>query len=186
VRRITKAALGGVAGFALVLGGTQVAVGSLEGTYKFFRDNLVDPEPPFTNDGAFDSAKAKTTITQTTDGTTTFAIRVTGIDPSVEGAQFGAHLHVGECVKTGGHYQHVVGTGPAWINPHNEVWLGLEPDVEGMALGRTTVTFVPDDDKYPEHSPGKMSIVIHKGPLDAPGAKQACFPLSVPQWADGV
>ena len=194
LRRITKAALGGIAGCALVLGGTQAAVGALEGTYRFSRADLVDPESPFVNDAAFASAKAKTTIIETSDpSTTTITIRVTGIDPTAEGQEFGAHLHVGDCDKTGGHYQHVFGTGDAFVNDQNEAWISIVPDVDGMALGTTTVEWVPDDDKYTDaFALGKMSIVIHKGPLrptedlPGPGPKQACFPLSVPQWSDNV
>jgi hypothetical protein len=186
VRRITKAALGGLAVCALALGGTQVASGALEGTYKYFRHNLVDPLPLF-NDAAFDGAKAKTTITETTDGTT-FAIRVTGIDPSfpVPDGGFAAHLHVGPCEASAGHYQHVVGTGSDWVNADNEAWFAVVPDEDGMALSKTTVGFVPDDKKYELNVPGKMSIVIHEGPISAPGPKQACFPLDVPQWADPI
>jgi hypothetical protein len=180
LRRITKAALGGVASCALILGATQVAAGSLAGIYKSEKDDLKDPLP-LTNDGVFDSAKAMTTITQT-DGTTTFEIRVTGIDGAV-GQPFGAHLHIGPCENSGGHYQDVIG-GP--IDAVNEAWVAVVPDADGVALGETTVNFVPDDDKYPLHWPGKMSIVIHQGPLDAPGAKQACFPLPVPQWSDDI
>jgi hypothetical protein len=183
LRRITKAVLGGVAGCALVLGGTQVAVGSLAGTFMSEKDDLKDPLP-LTNDGAFDSAKARTTITQAADGTTTFAIHVTGIDSSA-GGEFGAHLHIGPCDNSGGHYQDVIG-GP--IDAVNEVWIAINP-VDGTALGTTTVGFVPDDDKYPSHTPGEMSIVIHQGPLDDPRTKQACFPLPVwssPDWTDGI
>jgi hypothetical protein len=184
LRRITKVALGGLAGCALALGGTQLAAGSLAGIYKSESDDLKDPAP-FSNDGAFDSAKARTTITQT-DGTTTFAIRVTGIDSSAQG-EFGAHLHIGPCDNSGGHYQDVIG-GP--VDAVNEVWIAINP-VDGTALGTTTVGFVPDDDKYALHEPGQMSIVIHQGPLEppGPGAKQACFPLPVwssPDWTDGI
>jgi hypothetical protein len=192
LRRITKAALGGLAGCALALGGTQLAAGSLAGIYTSESDDLKDLAL-VTNDGPFDSAKARTTITQT-DGATTFEIRVTGIDSSAQG-EFGAHLHIGPCSNSGGHYQHqspepgVIGTTYEWANPYNEVWIAIKPG-GGSALGTTTVDFVPDDDKFLNlnDSPGKMSIVIHQGPLDAPGAKQACFPLSVlsaPDWTDG-
>jgi hypothetical protein len=189
LRRITKAALGGLAGCALALGGTQLAAGSLTGIYTSESDDLKDLAL-VTKDGPFDSAKARTTITQT-DGATTFEIRVTGIDSSAQG-EFGAHLHIGPCDNSGGHYQNVTDpedpTNPELINSDNEVWIAIKPG-GGSALGTTTVGFVPDDDKYPFHTPGKMSIVIHEGPLDNPRTKQACFPLSVlsaPDWTDDI
>ncbi len=66
LRRITKAALGGLAGCALVLGGTQVASGALSDNPQELHERLVttvltsDCEP-------FDSAKAKITIDEGTD-----------------------------------------------------------------------------------------------------------------------
>jgi hypothetical protein len=104
VRRFTKAALGGLAGCALVLGGTGVASGELLDFLKIHRDsNDVNASTV-----ALDSAKAKITIDKGTDSegreNTTFAIRVTGIDltgidPLMVGQPLGAHLHVGQCVE---------------------------------------------------------------------------------------
>jgi superoxide dismutase, Cu-Zn family len=176
MRRITKAALGGIAGCALVLGGTQVASG-VPGAFKFQEAlmDLLTAEPP----GPFDSARAKTTITQTADpATTTFTMRVTGIDPSVAGREFAAHLHVGPCDNSGPHYKdNFLGA----ADDVNGAWLAVVPNEDGMALSETTVLFVPDDTKpeYEAYTPGEMSIVIHQGPLTSPSTKQACFPLSV-------
>ena len=146
----------------------------------------MDPAP-LTNDGAFDSAKAKTTIVETTDPSTKFTLRVTGIDPSAAGQQFAGHLHVGPCSNSGGHYQDIY-LGP--VDDKNEAWFAVVPDDDGMALSTTTVGWVPNDAKpeYATFTAGEMSIVIHKGPLLAPGPgpKHACFPLSVPQWSDGI
>jgi hypothetical protein len=186
LRRITKAALGGLAGCALVLGGTQFAAGSLVGTYRSESDDLKDPEAPFTNDGVFDSAKARVTIVETTDPSTTFTFRLTGIDGEA-GQEFGAHLHVGPCDNTGPHYKNdFFGS----VDNVNEAWFAVVVDDGGSAVSQTTVGWVPNDAKsvYGAYTPGKMSIVIHEGTLlqPAPNPKQACFPLSVPQWADGA
>jgi hypothetical protein len=63
MRRITKAALGGLAGCALVLGGTGVASGALLDLLKVHRDsNDVNAAAV-----AMDSAKAKITIDKGTD-----------------------------------------------------------------------------------------------------------------------
>jgi Cu/Zn superoxide dismutase len=209
VRRITKAAIGGLAGVTLVLGGTQAANGALVAK-EWFRDTLTDL---LTADGPFDSAKAKITIAERTNGTTTFRIRVRGIDPSIAGETLGSHLHTGKCVEgdtgtpadgdipatipgglAGPHYNHQVvaegkvfpttalpsGPNVAEINADTEVWFNLVPDEEGIAFDETTVPFVPRD---PD---GFMAVVIHVMPTDPntgkAGDRQACFPLSVPQW----
>jgi hypothetical protein len=184
--------LGGLAGSALVLGGTQAASGAIEAK-SWFRDTLTDL---LTADGPFDSAKAKITITERTNGSTTFRIRVRGINPSIEGTTLGAHLHVGQCLEgsgslAGGHYNHDVVVGgkklpaadvapehTARIGPETEVWFDLVPDQGGVAFDETTVPFVPVD---PD---GVMSVVIHDGPTNPANGtagtyRQACFPLSV-------
>jgi hypothetical protein len=206
VKRITKAVLGGLAGSALVLGGTQAASAALEAKFSF-RDALTDLlETP----GPFDSAKARITIAERTDGSTTFRIRVRGIDPSIEGATLGSHLHTGKCVEgdfgdpdaevpaipggqAGPHYNHDVvvggkklpaeGVAPediARIGPETEVWFNLTANAAGVAFDETTVPFVPVD---PD---GVMAVVVHVGPTNpltgAASTRQACFPLSVPQW----
>lgn len=209
MRRITKAAVGGFAGLALVVGGAQAANGALVAK-EWFRDTLTDL---LTTDGPFDSAKAKITITERTNGTTTFRLRVRGIDQSIAGERLGSHLHSGKCVAgdvgapadgdipatipgglAGPHYNHQVVTegkvfptaavpsGPtvAEISPNTEVWFDLVPDEDGVAADETTVPFVPQD---PD---GVMAVVIHVMPTDPntgkAGDRQACFPLSVPQW----
>lgn len=71
MRRIAKAAIGGVASYALILGGTQFASGAASGIFKF-REDLTDF---LTDDGPFDSAKAKAMIEETADGGPTFEVR---------------------------------------------------------------------------------------------------------------
>jgi hypothetical protein len=182
LRRITKAALGAVAGCALVLGGTQAANGELSEIYKF-REDLTD----FVIDktGPFDSARAKTTISETADGRTTFAVRVTGIDiDGLEpGRTFGGHLHVGPCdtATNFGHYRHdPTLEGADLTTPPNELWFNFTPDADGMAYDVQTAPWVPVD----ENGDG-MSIVVHLGTAEQPtvdSPKQACFPLNVAQW----
>jgi Cu/Zn superoxide dismutase len=209
VRRITKAALGGLAGCALVLGGTQVASGALSDVLKIqgFAEDLAT-----STEGPLDSARAKIVITEGTNSTT-FAVRITGIDPSIQGAKLGGHLHTGPCEEgqstlAGPHYNdEVVKQGkvaptplvpypdnPAEVSPKTEVWFEFVADAEGMAYDETTVDFIPDDSD-PARDPGVMSVVVHvretntaywyPNPLaivgDA-GPRQACFPLLVPQW----
>jgi Cu/Zn superoxide dismutase len=213
VRRITKAALGGVAGCALILGGTQAASGALSTILKIREDSgdfLTATAQPL------DSAKAKITINEGTDSTggpaTTFSIRVTGIDPSIAGKTLGSHLHTGPCVEgdagpppgptAGPHYNHQAALGDTTpdVNRETEVWFDLVADSEGMAYDETTVPFVPIDSESTDtitKTPGVMSVVVHVLPTNTElgkpnvgqpagfaGTRQACFPLSVPQWAD--
>jgi hypothetical protein len=202
VKRIAKAVLGGVAGGALVLGGTQAASGAL-GDLLRIEDDSNDLQTSM--DNPLDSARAMITIGQgTTD--TTFTIRVTGIDMSElepSSTTFGSHLHTGPCIEgdgtaAGPHYNNdvVVGgmdfpvpgkkPGPhtAEVSPNTEVWFDVIPDDGGVAYDVTTVPFVPVD---PD---GVMSVVVHVSftnpETGAAGARQACFPLSVPQWIPAV
>jgi Cu-Zn family superoxide dismutase len=198
VKRFTKAALGSLAGSALVLAGTQVAGAST--TYRYV-DKLGDFAA---EDGPFDSTTGKVTIVENDDGTTTFSIKITGIGISAAGQEFGAHLHTGPCVDgdyanpsiqknagslAGPHYNADIAAGvPAAevvISPDTEVWFELIPSKEdGAARDRVTVPFVPVD------LDGVMSIVIHADHTNQTtglaGARQACFPLSVPQWKPTV
>jgi Cu/Zn superoxide dismutase len=179
MRRITKAALGGVAACGLILGTTHLAVGAEVATYRYV-DDLKDLHSDA--EGPLDDANAKVTIVQTTDGTN-FSIRVTGIDPDAAGVHFHSHLHTGPCIKdngsaAGGHYN--TGLIPGNVSPLTEVWFELVPDDEGMASDETLVDFVPVDSL----TPGVMSIVIHNP--DFPSIREACFPLQVPQWEPGA
>ena len=196
MRRITKAALGGVAGCALVLGGTQVASGVLSTIFREQSENLLtDPLV----DRPFDYAKATITITlddvEGKDKSSTFRIDLTKIDPTAAGKTLGSHLHSGPCVEdlgasAGPHYNHDVvtrnkvfpapGEPPgriAEVSPNTEVWFDLIPDAAGVASDETTVPFVPVD---PD---GIMSVVVHVLPTNpttgGAGTRQACFPLSV-------
>jgi hypothetical protein len=193
LKRITKAALGGVAGCALALGGTQVASGVLSTIFREQSGDLLAAEGPF------DMAKA--TISIAVDGnTTTFNIDLTKIDPSqLDPLQpvLGSHLHTGPCVEgdggsAGPHYNHDVVTNnkrfpvpgevktygyTAEISTSTEVWFDLRPDGLDHASAETKVDFVPVD---PD---GVMSVVVHaKGTNPTTGTagdRQACFPLSV-------
>jgi Cu/Zn superoxide dismutase len=199
LKRITKAALGGLAGCALALGGTQVASGVLSTIFREQSENLLAASGPF------DYAKATTTIT--VDGNnTTFKIDLTKIDPSAEGKLLGSHLHTGPCIEeiaggsAGPHYNHEVvtmnksfptgektyGYTAEVSSPDTEVWFDLIPDADGNASDETTVPFVPVD---PD---GLMSVVVHVGGTNSAygvpyhegkvagfaGTRQACFPLS--------
>jgi hypothetical protein len=184
VRRITKAALGGLAGCALVLGGTQAANSAVD--YFPYLDDLVD----LPVDGPFDEASATLRLKVSPDATN-FKLEVEGIAASAAGDQFGAHLHTGVCdeeddTKAGPHYNHeIVALGvpkeAAEISPETEVWFDFVPSAHGKATDDATVPFVPVD---PD---GVMSIVVHLLPTNpntgTAGLRQACFPLDVSDWA---
>jgi Cu/Zn superoxide dismutase len=191
VRRITKAALGGLAGCALVLGASQAANGdSANMTYLLERA----PTGDFWKDpGPFDEAKGTLRVAQAPDDAATgFKLTVEGIEGAA-GQEFGAHLHTGPCVdedyaipaqpatqeqpatpakvagsKAGPHYNHETATTgdltPA-VNTQTEVWFNLVPNDHGEATDDTKVNFVPTDNS-PLLIPGEMSIVIHALPTN--------------------
>jgi Cu-Zn family superoxide dismutase len=188
MRRISKAALGGIAGGALILAATQTATGLAPILNFLYSDEVVD----LPAEGAFDAASANLTVKVAPDGTN-FRLDVTGIDPSAadDVSGVGAHLHTGECKKQDGalagpHYNHeVVALGvparEAEISPETEVWFHLVPSTHGEATDSTFVPFLPVD---PD---GVMSIVVHVAATNpetgAAGARQVCFPLDVSDWA---
>jgi hypothetical protein len=182
LRGITKAAIGSLAGFALVLGGTQVASGSDVLRWLFEDQGLTDmvPVPGLDPaDIAFDRATASLRIMDTPEGTG-LKLRVEGIDTSVEGRVFGSHLHVGPCLPgadtTGGHYQNIEG-GPTTAD--NEVWFEVIPNANGVATHDAFVSFDPVD----RIGNGDMSIVIHalttNPETGKAGTKETCLPLEV-------
>jgi len=187
MRRITKAALGGLAGCALAIGGMQAASSEtlLQQVFPGWLTDLDDngPDLPFETTGAFDSAKGKLKVTETSDGKTTFSLEVRYIEPGFTDRTFGSHLHTDSCETygpslTGPHYQHRLG------DLTSEVWFSLKPNDEGVAVDTTVVDFVPKD---PDGN-GVMSIVIHAkdtNPADGKaGDKEVCLPLDVSTtWA---
>jgi Cu/Zn superoxide dismutase len=187
LKRITKAALGGLAGCALVLGGTQLASGLSSSIINYpYEDELVNLPAA----GGFDHASAALTVKVAPEGAD-FKIDFTGIDLTaldVDDDAFGAHLHTGVCnkkdaSKAGPHYNHDVALGktPVTISTDTEVWFNLVPNADGEATDSTFVPFLPVD---PD---GVMSIVVHvraTNPVTgAAGDRQACFPLNVSDWA---
>jgi Cu/Zn superoxide dismutase len=200
VRRITKAAIGGFAGCALALGGTQVAMSAVE--YFPYFGELVDL--PAT--GPFDGASATLRLKVSPTGTN-FKLEVSDIAPSAAGDVFGAHLHTYACneapplgepgaLQPGGpHYNDEVVVGGkafpkpgelpsetiAEVSPETEVWFSFVPSAHGKATDDATVPFVPVD---PD---GKMSIVVHLLATDPAtglaGGRQACFPIDASDWA---
>jgi Cu/Zn superoxide dismutase len=185
LKRITKAALGGLAGCALVLGGAQAASGEIPVIRKLFSAPLADLNPAIT----LDSAEAVLKVTQNPDGTY-FLLRVKGINTAAANEDgFAAHLHVGPCeagngTAAGDHYNtDVVADGVPYTDlsveksSRTEVWFDLFPDENGVAVDQALVQFVPVDD-------GVMSIVIHQNPnnlVGVAGPREACLPV-VTDW----
>jgi Cu/Zn superoxide dismutase len=186
VRRIIKAALGGLAGCALVLGATQMASGEAPVTTTTYGGDLVDASSDYS---PFDGAKATLRVIETPAGST-FKLRVSGIDAPNAGPEHGAHLHTGWCVEddnglaAGPHYNTDVLPGglsyaDAVKSPKTEVWFQLIADEDGTAEYQAAVPFVPKD------LDGVMSIIIHRDSTTAgtgaAGPRQACFEFDVPK-----
>jgi Cu/Zn superoxide dismutase len=106
MRRITKAALSGFAGCALILGASQAANSdSANMTYLLTEQRI--PGPDGVGDGGdfqakpgpFDGAEGTLRVSQAPDDAATgFKLTVKGIDLAAAGQEFGAHLHTGPCV----------------------------------------------------------------------------------------
>jgi Cu/Zn superoxide dismutase len=114
------------------------------------------------------------------DDSTLAILQVRGIDRSVAGRSFGAHLHVGLCVAgdgaaAGPHYNTdtIAGKVPPRVNRSTEIWLDFTVSPTGAGNALTAVPFTPQS--------GNRSIVIHEKPTDhhgAAGSRLACLPLS--------
>jgi Cu/Zn superoxide dismutase len=189
LRRITKAALGGLAGCALVLGGTQLASGeTLQQVFRGWLDDLdTDDTNTIATTGAFDSAKAKLMVNQTPNGKTTFSLEIEEID-GYAGREFGSHLHIGKCVSVnqqaaaGDHYTNP-DLDPGLPLEEREVWFTVVPNEDGVAADETVAPYVPKD----PDGDGIMSIVIHTGTTNPDngkaGPREVCLPLET-TWGE--
>jgi Cu/Zn superoxide dismutase len=129
--------------------------------------------------GPLDGARA-VLVMVSDDGQSSVRLHVSGIDRSVAGRTFGAHLHFGPCVAGNGaaagpHYNTdtLAGRVPPRVDETTEVWLDFTVTEGGTGHAAAEVPFVPQ--------PGNRSIVIHQEPTDPSGAagpRLACLPLS--------
>ena len=155
--------------------GTLGAVGpALAGVAANFRSDLSDLAPAAS--GPFDHASAQLTLVGS-HGTTAVLV-VHGVDKSVAGSTFGAHLHTGPCVAGNGpaagpHYNHS-GVVPPVANAQTEIWLDFRVDRGGNGQSISMVDWVPTS--------GTRSVVVHEkatAPDGTAGARLACLPV---QW----
>jgi Cu/Zn superoxide dismutase len=193
LRRITKAALGGLAGCALALGGTQVAMSAVD--YFLYPESLPEGgqvllEDLGTNTATgvrpFDGASADLRLKTSGTGTN-FKLEVSGIAESGVGNEYGAHLHTYDCdeapppvngvngVNGGPHYNHEVhGVVPGKKFPSPTVpvedWAEVSATTEAWFTFRpnahgdaTADTSVPF---VPVDGDKKMSIVVHLLPTN--------------------
>lgn len=125
--------------------------------------------------GPFDHASATLTLVGTGDRSTAVLV-VQGIDRSVAGRRFGAHLHSGPCVAGNGaaagpHYNHS-GVTPPVVNDQTELWLDFTANGGGNGNAVAHVPWQPDS--------GQHSVVIHALPTAANGTagpRLACLPV---------
>jgi Cu/Zn superoxide dismutase len=132
-----------------------------------------------TSAGPLDGARA-VLVMVSDDGHSTVRLHVYGIDRSVAGRTFGAHLHFGPCVEGNGaaagpHYNTDVLAGqvPPRVDETTEVWLDFTVTEGGTGHAVAEIPFVPQ--------PGNRAIVIHQEPTapgGAAGPRLACLPLS--------
>ncbi|MET7281209.1 hypothetical protein ABZS29_23430 [Kribbella sp. NPDC005582] len=129
--------------------------------------------------GPFDHARAKLVMVQR-HGRSVVILKVRGIDRSVAGRSFGAHLHTGPCVTgdgaaAGPHYNAdtIAGHVPPRVDATTEVWLDFDVSRTGTGFAIARVPFTP--------LPGNRAIVIHQEPTNPQGAagpREACLPVS--------
>jgi Cu-Zn family superoxide dismutase len=122
-----------------------------------------------------DGARAHLTASPMGDGTTHVELRLTGLDKTMEGTTYGAHVHTGTCVADNGtaagpHFTHA-GSEPL---AEREIWLDFTVQRGGVAHSETTVDFqVP--------AGGAHAVVIHALPTNTDtgvaGARTACLPV---------
>jgi hypothetical protein len=169
-RRTSRAGLA-VTASALIV--TVAAVTpAVAGAALHFRSDLRDLEPAVA--GPFDDARARLTLVPGERTKAVFVVR--GVDRSVRGRTFGAHLHSGPCVAGDGaaalgHYNHSTTTPPR-VNDHTEIWLDIRVDREGHARSTTRVHWAP--------TAGMHSVVIHANPTAVDGTagpRIACLPV---------
>ena len=113
------------------------------------------------------------------DHSTSFSLRLAGIDRAAKGVAYGAHLHVGRCVAgdggaAGPHYNVDVlgGVVPPRVDASTEVWLDFRVRGDGTARARAWVPFVVQA--------GDHAVVIHAeptSPTGTAGARLACLPV---------
>ena len=113
------------------------------------------------------------------DHSTSFSLKLAGIDPAAVGQSYGAHLHVGRCVAgdgaaAGPHYNVDVlaGVVPPVVDPTTEVWLDFRVRRDGTARSAAWVPFVVQA--------GDRAVVIHAEPTSpsgTAGARLACLPV---------
>ena len=124
-----------------------------------------------------DGASAAALVVSHQDRGSVVVFRVSGLDRSVAGTRYGAHVHVGPCVPgdgaaAGPHYN---ATGGTVVDPSTEVWLDFTVRSSGSALAVALVPFVVP-------AGGARSIVIHAMPTmpnGSAGARLACLPLEL-------
>ena len=124
----------------------------------------------------FDGARAKVLL-QTSSDSSRVVLAVKGIDPTLAGNRYGAHLHIGPCVAGNaaaamGHYN-VSTADPVVISAQTEVWLDFTVDTDGEGRAVARVPFVP--------VAAARSVVVHAlqtAPVTGiAGPRLACLPV---------
>ncbi len=175
VRRTLVA--GAATALPIALAGPAVACGVDGGHPHHFAGALRDLQTSTVQ--PFDGARASLTM-RMHRGMTTFVLSVRGINRAAVGEVFGAHLHIGPCVKgdgavAGAHYNvsALHGDVPPVVSDRTEVWLDFTVTRSGRGHAVATVPFAP--------APGNRAIVVHAAPTagnGTAGARLACLPVS--------
>ena len=126
------------------------------------------PTYTYGTDNPFADARVEIHGVQTSTGMT-ITLDVSGIDPSVAGTTFPAHVHVGACTSNpadaGGHYKNDPSISTAVES--NEVWLDFTVTPGGTAHARADRpwVFTRSAQSVVFHAPDKTRIVCTDAPF---------------------
>jgi Cu-Zn family superoxide dismutase len=169
--------MAGFAGLSLVVAAALTAVAASPGLNEFL-GGLRDYDTAAA--GPFDGASARLELVQAPAGATA-VLHVSGVDESVAGRTFGAHLHNGACATndpalSAGHYNRDAHDGhtPVEVSDDTEIWLDVTVTAAGRGTSSAVVRFTPTG--------GERSVVIHANPTNpatgGAGTKLACLPVA--------
>jgi Cu/Zn superoxide dismutase len=150
-----------------------------------------------TTPNVFKGARA-TALMMSVEGSSYFRLRVTGVQKSAAGEDFGVHLHEGTCESgdgsaAGRHYNitpfNTVNNAYEVVSRETEIWLDIDVNSYGNARSSARVAFIP--------KAGPRSIVLHALPtvpwatpggpaVGTAGARLACLPFTINSLPSGA
>ncbi len=167
-RTAVRSAIPLAAAIALLAAAPARAVGPENQVWTVGSFSATGPLFTYDQDLVPPGAQARVHVAYTGEDGTVATLHVTGIEP---GETFAVHAHVGSCSTIAdtslGHYQDVAGTGSAFVNDENELWLGFTTNAAGNGAATATVQWQPRVGEA-------VSLTFHHG---GP-TRVACIPVA--------